>query len=36
VICQDRAYHMLLHMRERIVRAGGDPNVAQPRRRLAA
>lgn len=27
VICEDRAYHMLLHTRERIVRAGGDPNT---------
>lgn len=27
VICQDRAYHKLLHARERIVRAGGNPNT---------
>lgn len=27
VICQDHAYHMLLEMRARIVRAGGDPDV---------
>lgn len=27
VICQDRAYHMLLHVRMRIVRAGGNPNT---------
>lgn len=27
VICQDHAYHMLLHVRTRIVRAGGDPNT---------
>lgn len=27
VICQDRAYHSLLHVRTRIVRAGGDPNT---------
>jgi HNH endonuclease len=25
VICQDRAYHFLLHARTRIVRAGGNP-----------
>lgn len=27
VICQDKAYHKLLHFRERIVRAGGDPDT---------
>lgn len=27
VICQDRAYHQLLHLRTRVVRAGGDPNT---------
>src|SRR5881396_1128832 len=27
VICEDQAYHMLLHARERIVRAGGNPNT---------
>lgn len=27
VICQDRAYHMLLHMRMRIKAAGGNPNT---------
>ena len=27
VICQDRAYHMLLHRRMRIRAAGGDPNT---------
>lgn len=27
VICQDHAYHMLLHKRARVLRAGGDPNV---------
>ena len=27
VICQDRAYHFLLHVRTRIVKAGGDPNT---------
>lgn len=27
VICQDRAYHALLHHRMRILRAGGDPNT---------
>lgn len=27
VICQDKAYHKLLHVRMRIVRAGGNPNT---------
>ncbi len=27
VICQDAAFHHLLHLRARIVRAGGDPNI---------
>lgn len=27
VICQDRAYHHLLHVRMRIKAAGGDPNT---------
>ncbi len=27
VICQDHAYHMLLHRRLRIVRAGGNPDT---------
>lgn len=27
VICQDAAYHKLLHVRARIVRAGGNPNT---------
>jgi hypothetical protein len=27
VICQDAAYHNLLHARMRIVRAGGNPNT---------
>lgn len=27
VICEDRAYHKLLHVRQRIVDAGGDPNT---------
>lgn len=27
VICQDKAYHKLLHVRARVVRAGGDPNT---------
>src|SRR5258708_6599812 len=27
VICQDHAYHMLLHARTRIVKAGGNPNT---------
>lgn len=26
VICQDRSFHRLLHQRQRIVRAGGDPD----------
>jgi hypothetical protein len=27
VICQDREYHNLLHVRARVLRAGGDPNT---------
>lgn len=27
VICQDQHYHMLIHVRTRIVRAGGNPNT---------
>jgi hypothetical protein len=27
VACQDTAYHFLLHVRTRTVRAGGDPNT---------
>lgn len=27
VICQDHAYHYLLHVRTLVVRAGGDPNT---------
>lgn len=27
VICQDRAYHKLLHVRARVRAAGGDPNA---------
>jgi len=27
VICQDGAYHKLLHMRARIMAAGGNPNT---------
>lgn len=27
VICQDKAYHKLLHARARVVAAGGDPNT---------
>lgn len=27
VICQDQAFHMLLHARLRVKAAGGDPNV---------
>ena len=29
VICQDAAYHFLLHIRTRTVRAGGNPNTEQ-------
>ena len=27
VICEDQSYHMLLHARERVLRAGGNPNT---------
>jgi hypothetical protein len=27
VICHDKAYHKLLHWRERVLKAGGDPNT---------
>lgn len=27
VICQDQAYHKLLHVRAKVVRAGGNPNA---------
>jgi hypothetical protein len=27
VICQDRTYHLLLHHRARVLRAGGNPNT---------
>lgn len=27
VICENLAYHQLLHVRTRILRAGGDPNT---------
>lgn len=27
VICQDKAFHKLLHARSRVVRAGGNPNT---------
>lgn len=27
VICQDMAYHKLLHYRTKVVRAGGNPNT---------
>jgi len=27
VICQDQAYHFLLHVRMRVKAAGGDPNT---------
>jgi hypothetical protein len=33
VICQDRAYHKLLHIRALVVRAGGDPNTQKVCRR---
>lgn len=29
VICENHAYHKLLHARARIVRMGGDPNIEQ-------
>lgn len=29
VICQDKAYHKLLHWRERVIKRGGDPNIGQ-------
>jgi len=27
VICEDQNYHKLLHKRQRVLNAGGDPNV---------
>lgn len=27
VICQDKAYHKLLHVRQRVIAAGGNPNT---------
>lgn len=27
VICQDQSYHSLLHLRARVLRAGGNPNT---------
>jgi len=27
VICEDHAYHALLHVRTRVVKAGGDPDT---------
>jgi hypothetical protein len=27
VICENRAYHALIHMRMRVLKAGGDPNL---------
>lgn len=27
VICENHAFHMLLHVRGRVVAAGGDPNT---------
>jgi hypothetical protein len=29
VICEDRAYHLLLHRRAAVLRAGGNPNTDQ-------
>ncbi|HWB15934.1 MAG TPA: HNH endonuclease [Vicinamibacterales bacterium] len=29
VICENQAYHLLLHVRARTVAAGGDPNIEQ-------
>ena len=39
VICQDSAYHKLLHVRARVLKAGGDPNThkaARNRRKVVA
>lgn len=33
VICEGHAYHMLLHVRTRVVRAGGNPNTQRVCRR---
>lgn len=30
VICQDKAYHKLLHWRASVIRAGGNPNTHKP------
>jgi hypothetical protein len=30
VVCPSRAYHKLLHVRQRILAAGGDPNTQRP------
>lgn len=27
VICEDQAYHSLLHVRQRVIERGGDPNT---------
>jgi hypothetical protein len=35
VICQDHAYHMLLHVRMRVLRAGGNPNTQRICQRCA-
>ena len=29
VICQDKAYHKLLHWRERVIDRGENPNIGQ-------
>ena len=29
VICQSKAYHKLLHVRARVLAAGGDPNTSK-------
>ncbi len=36
VICENAAYHALLHWRERIIGAGGNPNVEKPCSRCKA
>lgn len=30
VICENSAYHLLLHARQRVIAVGGDPNVEYP------
>lgn len=27
VVCPDKSYHVLLHIRQRVIRAGGNPNT---------